>query len=180
MWKREKSIGSIHEIIAKARQKKIVIVEVEKSKLSNLTCENHQGVVAIVPPFDYCEIEDIIDVAKEKVGGLIDDIKSGEIVDKADQAINKVTDFANKTVEDVKSGEFTRNVQEQFNKTVDSVKSGEMLNKAQEYVQNVKAGVEDLLDGKEEDKEVVEETTEELAEAVENAVEETKEEKTEL
>ena len=94
MWKREKSIGSIHEIIAKARQKKIVIVEVEKSKLSNLTCENHQGVVAIVPPFDYCEIEDIIDVAKERneepfvliLDGIEDPHNLGAIIRTAETA----------------------------------------------------------------------------------------------
>ena len=28
--------------------------------------QNYQGVIAIVPPFEYCEIEDIIDYAKEK------------------------------------------------------------------------------------------------------------------
>ena len=28
--------------------------------------QNHQGVVAVVPPFNYCEIEDILDLAKER------------------------------------------------------------------------------------------------------------------
>ena len=109
------------------------------------------GAAAVISKLDKeakANDKDIIDVAKEKVEGLISDIKSGEIVDKADQAIDKVTDFANKTVEDVKSGEFTKNVQEQFNKTVDSVKSGEAFDKAQEYVKNVKASVEDLLNEK--------------------------------
>ena len=57
--------GSINEIIARARENKVVLVEVEKSKL-DLYAENHQGVVAIVPPFNYCEIEDILDLAKER------------------------------------------------------------------------------------------------------------------
>lgn len=61
-----KSIGSINEIVAKAKEAKIIVVEVEKSKLDNMTSENHQGVIAIVPPFDYCEIEDILDLAREK------------------------------------------------------------------------------------------------------------------
>ena len=42
------------------------MVEVEKSKLDKMTKENHQGVVAIVPPFNYCEIEDILEFAKCK------------------------------------------------------------------------------------------------------------------
>ncbi len=29
--------------------------------------DNHQGVIAIVPPFDYCEVEDILNDAKEKM-----------------------------------------------------------------------------------------------------------------
>ena len=46
--------GSINEIIAKAKENKIVIVEVDKLKLDNMA-ENHQGVIAIVPPFNYCD-----------------------------------------------------------------------------------------------------------------------------
>ena len=57
--------GSINEIIAKANEKKVVIVEVSKQKLDSLA-EFHQGVVAVVPPFNYCEPEDILDDAKEK------------------------------------------------------------------------------------------------------------------
>ena len=57
--------GSINEIIAKANEKKVVIVEVSKQKLDSLA-EFHQGVVAVVPPFNYCEPEDILDYAKEK------------------------------------------------------------------------------------------------------------------
>ncbi len=57
--------GSISEIIARSREKKIVLVEVPKSKL-DFMAENHQGVVAVVPPFNYCEVEDILDYAKSK------------------------------------------------------------------------------------------------------------------
>ena len=53
--------GSINKIIALAKQKKIVIAEVERQKLNAISqTENHQGVIAIVPPFNYCEIEGII------------------------------------------------------------------------------------------------------------------------
>lgn len=57
--------GSINEIIAKAKQDHIVIVEVDKRKLDTMAA-NHQGVVAIVPPFEYCDIYDILDYAKAK------------------------------------------------------------------------------------------------------------------
>ena len=57
--------GSINEIIAKAKQNHIVIVEVDKRKLDTMAA-NHQGVVAIVPPFEYCDIYDILDYAKAK------------------------------------------------------------------------------------------------------------------
>ena len=57
--------GSINEIIAKAKQEHIVIVEVDKNKL-NAMANNHQGVVAVVPPFEYCDIYDILGYAKSK------------------------------------------------------------------------------------------------------------------
>jgi 23S rRNA (guanosine2251-2'-O)-methyltransferase len=57
--------GSINEIIARAKENRIVLIEVDKSKLDQMA-ENHQGVVAQVPPFDYCEVEDILDLAKER------------------------------------------------------------------------------------------------------------------
>jgi 23S rRNA (guanosine2251-2'-O)-methyltransferase len=57
--------GSISEIIARANEKKIVLVEVSKQKL-DLMAENHQGVVASVPPFNYCDVDDILEFAKSK------------------------------------------------------------------------------------------------------------------
>lgn len=92
---------------------------------------------------------DILDVAKEKIDSLIEDVKSGDIANKADTAAKIVTDFANKTVEDVKSGEFQKNVTEQFNKTVDEIKSGEALEKASKIANEFKDGVNDIFDGKE-------------------------------
>ena len=59
--------GSIHKIIAIAKQRKILLTEIEKSKLNQIAqTENNQGVIAIVPPFDYCEVEDILETAKKK------------------------------------------------------------------------------------------------------------------
>lgn len=86
--------GSIKEIIAKAKESKVVIVEVEKNKLDMMTSENHQGVVAIVPPFNYCEVEDILDVAKERLedpfililDGIEDPHNFGSIIRTAETA----------------------------------------------------------------------------------------------
>ena len=52
--------GSIHKIIAKAKEKGVILVEMDKTKLRQMAqTENYQGVIAIVPPFEYCEVEDI-------------------------------------------------------------------------------------------------------------------------
>ena len=59
--------GSINKIIALAKEKKIIINEISKAKINQMAqTENNQGVIAIVPPFNYCEIEDILEVAKNK------------------------------------------------------------------------------------------------------------------
>lgn len=86
--------GSVKEIMAKAREAGIVIAEVEKAKLERMTSENHQGVIAIVPPFDYCELEDILDFAKEKgeepfvilLDGIEDPHNLGAIIRTAETA----------------------------------------------------------------------------------------------
>ena len=59
--------GSINEIIKLAKEKKIVIKEVDRKKLDFLSDgEVHQGVIAIVTPYKYCEVSDILDVAIKK------------------------------------------------------------------------------------------------------------------
>ena len=59
--------GSINKIIAIAKQKKVIIVEKDKKQMSKIAqTPNYQGVIAIVPPFEYCEVEDILEYAKEK------------------------------------------------------------------------------------------------------------------
>ena len=85
--------GSINEIIAKAKEARIVMVEVDKSKLDQMV-ENHQGVVAIVPPFNYSEVDEILDVAKEKgedpflliLDGIEDPHNFGSIIRTAETA----------------------------------------------------------------------------------------------
>ena len=85
--------GSIKEIIARAKEKKIVLVETDKSKL-DFMAQNHQGVIAVVPPFNYCEIEDILEYAKEKnedpfiliLDGIEDPHNLGSIIRTAETA----------------------------------------------------------------------------------------------
>ena len=59
--------GSINQIISLAKSKKIVIVEVDKSKLDLMSqTKNHQGIIAVVPPFEYSDIDEILEYAKSK------------------------------------------------------------------------------------------------------------------
>ncbi len=59
--------GSINEIIKLANKNKIIISEIDKSKLDRMSqTHNHQGVIAIVPPYEYCDVDEILEVAKEK------------------------------------------------------------------------------------------------------------------
>ncbi len=59
--------GSIYQIIAKARERKIIIIEKDKKQMQEMAqTENYQGVIAIVPPFEYCEIDDILQYSKQK------------------------------------------------------------------------------------------------------------------
>lgn len=59
--------GSISLIITKLKDRKVEINYVEKSKLDFMVENaNHQGVVISVPPFDYSEIDDIIEKARIK------------------------------------------------------------------------------------------------------------------
>lgn len=58
--------GSINKIIAMAKEKKVILVEKDKRQMEQIAqTTNYQGVIAIVPPFEYCEIEDILNKAKE-------------------------------------------------------------------------------------------------------------------
>lgn len=87
--------GSINKIIAIAKERKIIIVEKEKRKMDEMAQnENYQGVIAIVPPFEYCEIEDIIKFAEEKeenpfvliLDGIEDTHNLGAIIRTAETA----------------------------------------------------------------------------------------------
>ena len=87
--------GSINKIITIAKQRKIVIAEVERQKLNAISeTNNHQGVIAIVPPFNYVEVEDILNEAKTKnedafvliLDGIEDPHNLGSIIRTAETA----------------------------------------------------------------------------------------------
>lgn len=87
--------GSIHKIIAIAKEKKIVVTEIDKAKFSAITQTNNaQGVIAIIPPFDYCDIYDIMNLAKEReeepfiliLDGIEDPHNLGSIIRTAETA----------------------------------------------------------------------------------------------
>ncbi len=59
--------GSIRQIIAIAKEKRILIKEVDKAKLDGLSgTGNHQGVIASAALYKYSEVEDIIKAARDK------------------------------------------------------------------------------------------------------------------
>ncbi len=87
--------GSINKIITLAKERKIIISEIERAKLNQMSqTENCQGVIAIVPPFNYCEVEDILQKAKEKgedpfiliLDGIEDPHNLGSIIRTAETA----------------------------------------------------------------------------------------------
>ena len=87
--------GSINKIIAKAKERKIVIVEKEKNKMNEMAQNsNYQGVIAIVPPFNYCEVEDILECAQKRneepfiliLDGIEDPHNLGSIIRTAETA----------------------------------------------------------------------------------------------
>jgi 23S rRNA (guanosine2251-2'-O)-methyltransferase len=59
--------GSINKIIGIARDRNIIIQQVDKNKLDSLSEGNaHQGVVALVTSYGYVDLDDILNKAKEK------------------------------------------------------------------------------------------------------------------
>lgn len=87
--------GSINKIISIAKERKVVIVEVDRAKLNQMAMsDNHQGVIAIVPPFDYCEVEDILEEANKKqekpfiliLDGIEDPHNLGSVIRTAETA----------------------------------------------------------------------------------------------
>ena len=90
-----KKHGSINKIISIAKEKRVIIVEKDKRQMEEMAgTKNYQGVIAIVPPFEYCEIEDILQEAKKKqedpfvliLDGIEDPHNLGSIIRTAETA----------------------------------------------------------------------------------------------
>lgn len=59
--------GSIAKVIGLAKEKKVLLKEVDRKKLDMISETGaHQGVIAQITPFKYSEVEEILDFAKEK------------------------------------------------------------------------------------------------------------------
>lgn len=59
--------GSINAIIGLAKEKKIVIKEVDKKKLDAMAeGAVHQSIIAKITPYRYCDVKDILKIAKER------------------------------------------------------------------------------------------------------------------
>ena len=87
--------GSINKIIALANEKKVIVVQKDKKQMDMMAgTENYQGVIAVVPPYQYVEVEDILETAKERnedpfiliLDGIEDTHNLGAIIRTAETA----------------------------------------------------------------------------------------------
>ena len=70
--------GRLKSIFAIANEKKIVCQEVPKRKLDNTTTERHQGVIAFVAPYNYFELDEVLnklDINKNTTLLILDHIE---------------------------------------------------------------------------------------------------------
>jgi len=84
---------AISNILSLARDARVVVSRVDKNMLDKLSeGGNHQGVAASVTDFEYCELDDIINLAKEKgepllvllLDGITDPHNLGAIIRSAE------------------------------------------------------------------------------------------------
>ena len=87
--------GSINKILGIDKERKIIVVEKDRRQMDEMAQEeNYQGVIAIVPPFEYVEIQDILQEALEKeedpfiliLDGIEDPHNLGSIIRTAETA----------------------------------------------------------------------------------------------
>lgn len=87
--------GSIQKIIGIAKDKKIVMQQVDKAKLDSMSDGNaHQGVVALVTGYEYSSVDEILQLASDKnespflvvLDGIEDTHNLGAIIRTAESA----------------------------------------------------------------------------------------------
>ncbi|MBQ6795066.1 MAG: 23S rRNA (guanosine(2251)-2'-O)-methyltransferase RlmB [Clostridia bacterium] len=65
--RRGENKGSMLPIIAKAKERGIPVVEIDRAKLDSMSETGvHQGVIARIPPYEYKTVDDILNIAREK------------------------------------------------------------------------------------------------------------------
>ena len=83
--------GSMRELVALAKEKNVIVHEVDRRKLDELA-PNHQGIAAFVSMYQYAAVKDILDLAAERgespfvvvLDGITDPHNLGAIVRTAD------------------------------------------------------------------------------------------------
>lgn len=85
--------GSIKKILAMAKEKKVIIQEVDRHKLDEMSESHaHQGVIAITSDYRYYDLDEILEIPKEKgedpffilLDGITDPHNLGSIIRTAD------------------------------------------------------------------------------------------------
>lgn len=61
----QKGLRGFEEIYETLRKRQVIVSFVDKEKLNKLA-DNHMGIIASVPPFDYVSTDDILEYAKSK------------------------------------------------------------------------------------------------------------------
>lgn len=85
--------GSIKKILAMAKEKKVIIQEVDRHKLDEMSESHaHQGVIAITSDYRYYDLDEILEIPKERgedpffiiLDGITDPHNLGSIIRTAD------------------------------------------------------------------------------------------------
>ena len=93
MVNKASKVGSIKKILAMAKEKKVIIQEVDRHKLDEMSESHaHQGVIAITSDYRYYDLDEILEIPKERgedpffiiLDGITDPHNLGSIIRTAD------------------------------------------------------------------------------------------------